>query len=199
MPEGPYVHPKALVETDAIGSGTRVWAFAHVMDGATVGRDCNIGDHAFVESGATLGDRVTVKNSCLIWHGVHIADDVFVGPNVVFTNDLTPRVRYKTGPEDWLDTEVAAGASIGANSTIICGIRLGRNSMIGAGSVVTRSVPDHGLVFGNPAAQRGWVCDCRNALNDSLLCPHCGREYEESKGGLTEIISGNRAGSPTTA
>ena len=146
-----FVHPSALVETSEVGSGTKVWAFAHVMEGAVVGSDCKIGDHAFIESGAILGDRVVIKNNSLIWHGVSIGDDVFVGPNTVFTNVVSPRARYQTYPEDWVKTEVADRASIGANSTIVCGIRLGFNSMVGAGSVVTRDVPDHALVFGNPA------------------------------------------------
>lgn len=181
-----FIHPQALVESDQVGSGTRIWAFAHVMKGARIGEDCNIGDHAFVEDGATIGDRVTVKNGCLIWHGVHIDDDVFVGPNVVFTNDLLPRVRYKTGAEDWIETEVASRASIGANSTILCGIRLGHNCMVGAGSVVTRSVADHALVYGNPAVRRAWVCDCGQILDLDYRCESCGRDYVENENGLSE-------------
>jgi acetyltransferase-like isoleucine patch superfamily enzyme len=185
--ESLFVHGNALVESDEVGAGTQVWAFAHIMKGAVVGKDCKVGDHAFIESGAILGDRVTVKNGCLIWHGVHIADDVFVGPNVVFTNDPTPRVRYQTTAEDWLETEVAERASIGANSTILSGIRIGRNALIGAGSVVTRDVPDHALVFGNPARQLAWVCDCATKLNDGLVCPKCGRVYRNGEEGLIEV------------
>ncbi|NIQ81634.1 MAG: N-acetyltransferase [Anaerolineae bacterium] len=157
------------------------------MDGATIGSDCKIGDHSFIESGVVLGDRVTVKNGSLIWHGVTTGEDVFIGPGVVFTNDLTPRVRHQTGPEDWIATEVASGASIGANATILCGIRIGYNSMIGAGSVVTRDVPDHALVIGNPASQRGWVCDCGSALATTLDCPKCGRHYRRVEAGLQEV------------
>jgi UDP-2-acetamido-3-amino-2,3-dideoxy-glucuronate N-acetyltransferase len=188
MPAETYVHPTALVETSDIGGGTRVWAFAHIMEGAVVGQECKIGDHAFIESGAVLGDRVVIKNSSLIWHGVSIGDDVFVGPNTVFTNVASPRARYQTFPEDWLTTKVADRASIGANSTIVCGIRLGFNSMVGAGSVVTRDVPDHALVFGNPARQEGWVCDCGARLTDDLQCKECGRSYETSSAGLKELI-----------
>jgi len=184
MARGPIVHPSAIVESSQIGDRTRVWAFAHILDGAIVGEDCKIGDHAFIEGGATLGNRVTVKNNSLIWHGVSIGDDVFVGPNTVFTNDLNPRVRYQTGPDDWESTEVEERASIGANSTIVAGIRLGFNSMIGAGSVVTKDVPDHALVFGNPARQQGWVCDCGHKLDDDLSCPNCGRTFEEGERGL---------------
>lgn len=180
-----FVHPTALVESDHVGAGTRVWAFAHVMDGAVIGKECKVGDHAFIESGAILGDRVTVKNGCLIWHGVHIADEVFVGPNVVFTNDLRPRVRFQTTAEDWMETEVHSGASLGANSTIVCGISIGRNALVGAGSVVTKNVPDHALVVGNPARQRGWVCECGAMLNSELACRECGLQYVMSASGLT--------------
>jgi acetyltransferase-like isoleucine patch superfamily enzyme len=185
--EGVFVHPTALVESSQVGSGTRVWAFAHILEGAVVGENCKIGDHVFIEGGANLGDRVTVKNNSLIWHGVTIGDDVFVGPNAVFTNDLAPRVRYQTGPDDWEKTLVADRASIGANSTIVAGIRLGLNSMVGAGSVVTRDVPDHALVYGNPARQVGWVCDCGHKLPDELACANCGRRYRDVPSGLEQL------------
>jgi len=180
------VHPSALVESSAVGEGTRVWAFAHVMDGAVVGAECKIGDHSFIESGAVLGARVVVKNNSLIWHGVIIGDDVFVGPNTVFTNVMAPRARYQTYPEDWEKTEVADRATIGANSTIVSGIRLGYNCMVGAGSVVTKDVPDHALVFGNPARVAGWVCDCGQKLGEDLVCPDCGRSYLQTESGLAE-------------
>jgi UDP-2-acetamido-3-amino-2,3-dideoxy-glucuronate N-acetyltransferase len=184
--ESVFIHPTALVESDDVGAGTRVWAFAHILAGAVVGAKCKIGDHAFIESGATLGDRVTVKNGCLIWHGVHIGDEVFLGPNVVFTNDLRPRVRFQTGPDDWLETEVRAGASLGANSTILCGLTIGENALVGAGSVVVKDVPSHALVVGNPGSQRGWVCECGVVLGPSLACNECGRTYMTTVSGLTE-------------
>ena len=189
MPQDFFAHSTALVESDEIGAGTTIWAFVHVMKGAVVGKECKIGDHAFIESGASLGDRVTVKNGCLIWHGVHIGDDVFVGPNVVFTNDMRPRVRYQTTADDWLDTEVAERASLGANSTILSGIRIGRNALVGAGSVVTKDVPDHAIVVGNPARRVGWACDCGESIGDDLSCPQCGREYRIGGQGLEEIRS----------
>ena len=188
MADSPLIHPTALVESDQIGHGTRVWAFVHILDGAVVGEDCKIGDHVFIEGGAVLGDRVTVKNNCLIWHGVLIGDDVFVGPNAVFTNVQSPRARYQTYPEDWEKTEVADRATIGANSTVVSGIRLGFNCMVGAGSVVTRDVLDHALVYGNPARQVGWVCDCGNKLDDDLSCGSCGRLFEATTGGLRDLI-----------
>jgi acetyltransferase-like isoleucine patch superfamily enzyme len=165
-----FIHPQALVETDQIGADTKVWAFAHVMFGAMIGADCNIGDHAFVETGATIGDGVTVKNNVLIWKGVHIADYAFIGPNVVFTNDRRPRsprmppMKQKAlSEEDWLvETFVEEGASIGANATILPGIRLGRYCMVGAGSVVTKDVPPFTMVAGNPSRVIGRVDEAGN-------------------------------------
>ena len=183
---GVRIHPTALVESEHVGDGTTIWAHVHIMPGAVVGAECKIGDNSYIEGGARLGDRVTVKNNSLIWHGVTIGDEVFVGPNVVFTNDLTPRVRYQTGPEDWVETVVEDGASIGANATIVAGVRLSANSMVGAGAVVTKDVQRHALVLGNPAIQTGWVCECGTPLRD-LVCPREGREYEVAEDGLHQI------------
>lgn len=181
----PFVHEKALCETDAIGPGTRVWAFAHVMKGATVGADCNIGDHAFIESGARLGDRVTVKNAVQIWDKVTIEDEVFLGPNMVFTNDMNPRVAFKKSPDAFLSTLVRKGASIGANATVVCGVTIGEQAFVGAGSVVIRDVPAHALVVGNPARRIGWMCACGDKLPVALACK-CGRRYRlvDEKAGL---------------
>jgi acetyltransferase-like isoleucine patch superfamily enzyme len=161
-----FIHPAALCESDSIGAGTRIWAFAHVMRGATVGRDCNICDHAFVENGVVLGDRVTVKNGVVLFEKVTIEDDVFLGPGAVFTNDLRPRVEVRTPREEWLPTLVKRGASIGANATIVCGTTIGEYALIGAGSVVTRDVPAHALMAGNPARRMGWVCVCGATLRE---------------------------------
>ena len=160
-----FIHSKALVETDQIGSGTRIWAFAHVMSDVTIGEECNIGDHAFVESGTNIGNGVTIKNNVLLWKGVHVSDYVFIGPNVVFTNDLRPRSprmplmkEQLLSEADWLvETIVEVGASIGANATVVAGITLGKYCMVGAGSVVTKDVPPYSLVVGNPARQVGFV------------------------------------------
>lgn len=169
-----FVHPHALCESESVGAGTRIWAFAHVMRGATIGRDCNLCDHVFVESGVVIGDRVTVKNGVALFDEVTIEDDVFIGPNAVFTNDLRPRVEVRTPREAWLPTRVRRGASIGANATIVCGTTIGEYAFIGAGSVVVRDVPAHALVVGNPARQTGWVCVCGQTLPPELRCP-CGR------------------------
>lgn len=150
-----FKHPQALVESTAIGDGTRVWAFAHVLSGAVVGRDCNICDHVFIENDVRVGDRVTVKCGVQLWDGVRLEDDVFVGPNVTFTNDKYVRSRVR--PEAFAQTVVKHGASIGANATILPGIVVGRHAMVGAGAVVTRSVPDYAKVLGNPARIAGYV------------------------------------------
>lgn len=152
-----FVHPNALCETDAVGEGTRIWAFAHVLPGARIGRDCNICDGVFVEGDVTVGDRVTVKCGVQLWNGVRLHDDVFVGPNATFTNDLFPRSRQY--PERFLETVVETGASIGANATILPGLRIGSGAMVGAGSVITRSVPPNAIVAGNPARIIGYVSD----------------------------------------
>jgi UDP-2-acetamido-3-amino-2,3-dideoxy-glucuronate N-acetyltransferase len=150
-----FIHPQALVESEEVGEGTRIWAFAHVMKGARIGKGCNIGDHSFIESGVTIGNDVTVKNGVSIWEGVEIGDRVFVGPNVAFTNDLRPRSKvYHAEPER---TVVCEGASFGANATILSGITIGKYAMIGAGAVVTKDVRDFELVTGNPARHAGWV------------------------------------------
>jgi len=190
MPRDPsvFVHGNALCESEDLGPRTRVWAFAHIMKGARIGADCNIGDHAFVESGAIIGNRVTVKNSVLIWDKVVIEDEAFLGPNMVFTNDLVPRAAFKNPPEKFLPTIVKRGASIGANATVVCGVTVGEQAFVGAGSVVTRDVAAHALVMGNPARRRSWVCSCGKKLPGSLHCS-CGRRYAlvTEKAGLRQL------------
>lgn len=156
LPHGSYfAHPDSRVESSNVGAGTRIWAFAHVLAGAQIGSDCNICDHTFIEGGAAVGDRVTVKCGVQLWDGVTLEDDVFVGPNATFTNDLFPRSRQR--PAEYVRTMVERGASIGANATILCGVRIGAGAMVGAGAVVTRDVPPMAIVVGNPAVIKGYV------------------------------------------
>ena len=146
------VHPNAICDSKTIGPGTRIWAFAHILDQAEIGEDCNICDFVYIENGAKLGNRVTVKSGVQIWEGVDIEDDVFIGPNVTFTNDKYPRSRnidFKL-----LRTTIRKGATLGANSTILPGLTIGKNAVVGAGSVVTRDVNDHETVMGNPARKK---------------------------------------------
>lgn len=144
------IHAHALVEPGAsIGANTRVWAFVHILPGAVIGESCNICDHVFIENGVVLGSGVTVKCGVQLWEGVQLEDNVFIGPNVTFTNDVFPRSRQR--PASFLKTLVKRGASIGANATLLPGIVIGENAMVGAGSVVTRDVPADTVVLGNPA------------------------------------------------
>jgi len=180
-----FVHPQGICDSTDIGSGTRIWAFAHVMEGARIGKDCNLGENVFVEGGAVLGNHVTVKNGVAIWDLVTVEDFVFLGPSCVFTNDRVPRSHpeYRTGPEGWEPTRVETGTTIGANATIVCGTTLGRWSFIAAGAVVTRDVAAHALMVGNPARQIGWICECGRRLPDSLRC-ECGHAYRLDEGTL---------------
>jgi acetyltransferase-like isoleucine patch superfamily enzyme len=175
-----FIHPHALVGGAAIiGKGTRVWAFAHVCDGAVIGEDCNLCDHTFLEKGVRVGDRVTIKCGVYLWDGVVIEDDVFVGPCVAFTNDLRPRSRKY--PDLFLKTHLRQGCSIGANATLLP-VTVGRWAMVGAGAVVTREVPAHALVCGNPARLTGWVCRCGQGLEFSgaaIAQCGCGRSFQQ--------------------
>lgn len=172
-PAGVLVHERAICESVDVGQGTRLWAFSHVMAGARVGSDCNIGEHVFIENGATIGDRCTIKNGVAVWTAVSLENDVFVGPYAVFTNDLRPRAFLKRPLSDFLPTRVGEGASIGANSTIVCGVTIGRFSLVAAGAIVTRDVPSHSLVAGNPARVMGRVCYCGSRLLAKDTCPEC--------------------------
>lgn len=173
-----FVHRMGLCESDTVGAGTRVWAFAHVLAGATIGKDCNICDHAFVEGGACLGDNVTVKNGVLVFDGVTAEDDVFLGPGMVFTNDYLPRAAIKKGHDELLPTRVCKGVTVGANATIVCGITIGEQAFIGAGAVVVADVPSHAIVLGNPGRHRGWICACTGRLDETLVCAACGTKHD---------------------
>jgi UDP-2-acetamido-3-amino-2,3-dideoxy-glucuronate N-acetyltransferase len=194
----PFIHPKALVESDQIAPGTRIWAFAHVMKNAQIGAGCNICDHAFVESNAKLGNNVTVKNGVAIWDGVEIEDDVFLGPSAVFTNDPNPRAEIKKTRAHLVATLIRRGATIGANATIVCGITIGRYAFVAAGATVAEDVPDHALVMGVPARQKGWMCFCASRLRPvdakNCKCPSCGRMFRRQKSGLEEVLSHSKDG-----
>ena len=156
MDESIFIHEKALVEPGTqIGGRTRVWAFTHILPRAIIGEDCNICDHVFIENDVVIEDRVTIKSGVQIWDGVRLESDVFIGPNVTFTNDSFPR--SKQYPDKFIKTVVRKGASIGANATVLAGLVIGMNSMVGAGAVVTKDVPPHAIVKGNPARITGYV------------------------------------------
>jgi acetyltransferase-like isoleucine patch superfamily enzyme/dTDP-4-dehydrorhamnose 3,5-epimerase-like enzyme len=168
-----FVHPQGLCESQHVGRGTRIWAFAHVLPGAVIGADCNICDGVFIENKVTIGDRVTIKCGVQIWDGIILEDDVFIGPNATFTNDMFPR--SKSHLHDYAETRICSGASIGANATILPGLTIGRNAMVGAGSVVTRSVPPNAIVMGSPARITGYV----NSGQESLSVLHVDERADE--------------------
>ncbi|MHB8217435.1 MAG: acyltransferase [Candidatus Sulfotelmatobacter sp.] len=188
-----FVHPQAIVETRDIGTGTRVWAFSHVMKDVRLGANCNVGEHCYLEAGVVIGDDVVIKNGVALWEGVVVENRAFLGPNCVFTNDLFPRSKVFN---ERIRTSVREGASIGANATILCGIEIGRYSLIGAGSVVTRNVPDFALVTGNPARLRGYVCSCGEKLsflaNGSANCV-CGLTYQRQEFGIQVLLPSDAA------
>ena len=179
-----YSHPTAEISEDAqIGDGTKIWHFVQVREGAVIGSDCIVGKGAYIGAGVKIGSGVKIQNFATIYQGVTIEDDVFVGPHVVFTNDKYPRAFSS----DWeiLPTVVRRRASIGANSTILCGLTIGTYSMVGAGSVVTRDVPPHALVIGNPGKVKSYICRCGNPLISAnralqikrtvpIICSLCG-------------------------
>jgi len=185
-----FVHPQGMCESEEIGEGTRIWAFAHVMKGARIGRHCNIGEGSFVEGGAVLGNNVTVNNGVAVWDRVTAEDYVFLGPSCVFTNDRCPRSHpdYRTDPGDWRPTLLREGSTIGANATIVCGVTIGCWAFVAAGAVVTRDVPTHGLVAGNPARLIGYACRCGTRLPETLQC-RCGLSYV-AKGDALELAAG---------
>jgi UDP-2-acetamido-3-amino-2,3-dideoxy-glucuronate N-acetyltransferase len=148
-----FIHPLADVKATYVGAGTKIWQFCVVFSGARIGRDCNVNAHCLIESDVVVGDRVTVKSGVQLWNGLHLEDDVFIGPNVTFTNDKYPR--SKKPPISFTATLIRRGASIGASATVLCGVEIGEGAMIGAGSVLTKSVPAGELWFGSPARRRG--------------------------------------------
>ncbi len=178
-----FKHEKAIVGADAeIGEKTRIWAFTNVQDGAVIGSQCNICDGCYVEKGSTIGSRVTIKNNVAIFAGIKIEDEVFVGANITFINDRHPRC-----PNDGVwsleDTIIRKGATLGAGSTIMCGLEIGEYAFIGAGSVVTKNVPPYTIWYGNPARQKGYACRCGKMLDEHLKCV-CGKSYRKSGQGL---------------
>ncbi len=162
-----FVHESSYVdEPSEVGSGTRIWHFSHVMQNSKLGKGCNIGQNVVISPGCIIGDNVKIQNNVSVYTGVILEDDVFCGPSMVFTNVINPRSAVER-KDEYKTTRVKKGASIGANATIVCGTDLGRYSFVGAGAVVTKDIPDHAVVYGNPARLRGWVCTCGVSLNMS--------------------------------
>jgi UDP-2-acetamido-3-amino-2,3-dideoxy-glucuronate N-acetyltransferase len=189
-----YVHESAFVDEGAsIGAGTKVWHFCHITSGATIGTDCSLGQNVFVARGATIGNHVKIQNNVSIYEGVVLEDYVFCGPSMVFTNVRTPRSAFpRNTADDYLETRVKHGASIGANATVVCGVTIHEWAFIAAGAVVTKDVPPYSLVAGVPGRVIGAVCQCGITLRfdgDEAVCAECGRRYQRIDGRVTLIAS----------
>ncbi len=181
------IHPLADVQSKNIGEGTVVWQYAIILKGAVIGKNCNINCHTFIEDDVIIGDHVTVKSGIFIWNSIRIEDNVFLGPNVVFTNDIWPRSKQQVNHPV---TTIKKGASLGASSTILAGVTVGAYAMTGIGSVVIRNVPDHALVYGNPAKQHGWVSEKGEKLKEEtegFWISSTGERYVETLYGLKKI------------
>ena len=183
-----FIHPTAVVDEPVkMGKGTKIWHFTHIMSGARIGENCIIGQNVFIGSGAVLGNNIKVQNNVSIYDGVILEDHVFCGPSMVFTNVFNPR-SFISRKKEFRNTLVKRGATVGANVTIVCGNTIGQYAFIGAGSVVTRDVPDYGLVYGNPGKVKGWVCQCAEEIifrSGKAKCLMCGRKYKKDKRGIT--------------
>ncbi len=187
MEKNYFVHESSYIDENVtIGKNTKVWHFCHVQKGAVLGENCSLGQNVNIGNNVKIGNGVRVQNNVSIYEGVEIEDNVFCGPSCVFTNVTTPRAHHPVHGK-YVRTLIKWGASLGANSTIVCGHTVGRCALIAAGAVVTKDVKDHALMVGVPAKQMGWVCECGTRLPENLVCDKCDRKYRESTNGLIEI------------
>ena len=191
-----FVHESSYIDEGVeIGEGTTIWHFCHVLPSVRIGKNCRIGQNVVIGPGVVIGNNVKIQNNVSVYQGVTLEDDVFCGPSMVFTNVHTPRSAFpRNRPEDFLPTLVRRGASIGANATILCGTTIGQHALVGAGAVVTRDVPPYAVVYGTPARQQGWACECGLVLRfpqRRATCAECGRRYRRlEKGGIQRVDDG---------
>ena len=190
MEKNYYLHESSYVDDDVeIGEGTKIWHFCHIQRGARIGKRCSLGQNVNVSNNVKIGDGCKLQNNVSLYEGVELEDYVFCGPSCVFTNDLTPRAKYPKGAAGYRKTLIKEGASIGANATIVCGHTVGKWALIGSGAVVTKYVPDHALMLGVPAVQKGWVCECGQPLHfeeNRAVCASCGRQYKKNNNKVEE-------------
>lgn len=180
-----FVHPSSYVDENVeIGKGTKIWYFCHIQSGAKIGEYCNMGQNVNIANNVKIGNHVKIQNNVSVYEGVELEDYAFCGPSCVFTNDLTPRCLHPKGAEHYGKTIVKYGASLGANSTVVCGHNIGRHALIASGAVVTKDVPDYALMAGVPAKRIAWICECGGIMKEKLTCPDCAREYYETENGL---------------
>jgi len=182
-----FIHPSSFVDEGVtVGTGTKIWHFSHILAGSVIGAECNIGQNVVIGPDVTIGRGCKIQNNVSIYKGVTLEDEVFCGPSMVFTNVFNPRAAISRMAEA-KPTLVRRGASLGANCTIVCGVTIGRFAFIGAGSVVTKDLPDHALAYGNPARIRDWVCACGARLDAGLICAACAVAYEREDYGLKAV------------
>lgn len=181
-----FIHESSFVDEGVkIGSGTKIWHFCHVQEGAVIGNNCSLGQNVNIGNNVKIGNGVRIQNNVSVYEGVEIEDNVFCGPSCVFTNVAVPRAHFPAHGK-YARTLVKEGASLGANCTVVCGHSIGRSALIAAGAVVTKNVEDYALMAGVPAKRIGWVCECGKKLDNSLKC-NCGRTYKETDGTLEQI------------
>ena len=186
-----YAHETALIDEGVeIGAGTKIWHFTHVLSGSRIGEKCNIGQNVVIGPDVAIGKKCKIQNNVSVYKGVTLEDGVFCGPSMVFTNIYNPRAEISK-MDQVRPTHVKKGATLGANCTIVCGHTIGQYAFIGAGAVVTKDVPDHALVVGNPAKQDGWMCVCGEKISEHFECPNCGANYMKCDSGMKRKISGN--------
>lgn len=184
-----FVHPTSIIDDNVvIGKGTKIWHFCHVQTGAQIGENCSFGQNVNISNNVVIGNGCKVQNNVSLYEGVELENYVFCGPSCVFTNDLTPRAKYPKGKSGYKKTLLHEGCSVGANATIVCGHEIGKWALIGAGAVVASDVPPYALMLGVPAKVKGWVCECGEILDDTLVCKKCGRKYVKCDEGLKEEL-----------
>lgn len=189
--KGYFVHPSSFIEDDVeVGKGTQIWHFCHIMSGARIGKNCKIGQNVFIDRDVRVGNGVKIENNVSVYRGVTLEDYVFCGPSMVFTNVINPRSAHPRDIREYRKTLVKKGATIGANATIVCGTTLGKSAFIGAGTVVTKDIPDYALVYGNPAKVKGWMCECGEKLTfgtNRAKCYKCGGRYKREDNNVTKL------------